>query len=212
MCRVLLAEDWVLFLQWEGLLKVALDCDEVLYAWRRTWRYMMKEYRGVDMPPVDEFWNEWNSQYDYGTSEDRKWMWSEGVELGLFRYGHVITGAIAGVQRLADSGHQLSVVTHRPENAVQDTLDWLSYVRLPFSGIHILSHGQPKTSVDFDILVDDKPENISMALQRGRGGIMFDCSWNQRASYSRASGKYDRAMDWPQVVEQVERMSRVSGF
>jgi hypothetical protein len=182
-------------------MKIALDLDGVCYEFQRTYRYMMKEYRGVDMPPVKDFWFSWDSNLDYGTSEDRKWMWSEGVKMGLFRYGHVTTGVIASVQRLAAMGHQLSVVTHRPENAVQDTLDWLSYVRLPISGVHILSNGEPKTTVGFDALVDDKVENIRHALARGRVGVLFNQPWNQEQSgISLASGKFFRAHDWPEVV------------
>ena len=149
----------------------AIDIDGVLYEFQRTYAYMLREYRGVDVPPVDEWWTEWDSIWKHGTREDRKWMWTEGVALGLFRYGHVITGAIAGVQRLVRMGHDVCVVTHRPATAVQDTLDWLSYVRLPFSAVHILSRNEPKTTVKFDLLVDDKPQNIADALARGRCAV-----------------------------------------
>lgn len=159
----------------------------------------MREYRGVDVPKIEEFWFDFNSFKGHGTKEDHQWMWAEGVKLGLFRYGHVTTGAIVGVRKLAEQGHKLSVVTHRPAAAVQDTLDWLSYVRLPFTGVHILSNQEPKTTVDWDLLIDDKPENIKQAEFEGRVGVLFDQPWNKDVDFMPI-----RAQGWRYTVGAVE--------
>ena len=74
-----------------------MDLDGVCYEFQRTYRYMLREYRGVDMPPVEEFWTHWDAQKAYGTPADHDWMWSGGVKKGLFRYGHMVTGARKGL-------------------------------------------------------------------------------------------------------------------
>lgn len=161
--------------------RIAVDLDGVVYEWQRTYRYMMREYRGVELPPVEDFWFYWNAPDQFTTPEDRKWMWSEGVRRGLFRYGHMWKGARIGLEALRDAGYALSIVTHRPEQAVSDTLEWAAlYLKdIPLYGFSILSNGEAKTDVPWDILVDDKPENIDDALDAGREGLLFDQPWNR---------------------------------
>jgi 5'(3')-deoxyribonucleotidase len=152
------------------------------------------------MPPVDEFWTSWNADQESTNRADRDWIWTEGVERGLFRYGHMVKGARRGLEALVEQGHKLSIVTHRPENAVTDTLEWagLYFKGIPLAGFNILSQGQPKTTVGWDVLIDDKPENIADAEAAGRIGIMFSQPWNQDASPA------CRVRDWRQMSLGVE--------
>lgn len=183
--------------------RLGVDLDGVVYDWQRTYRYMIREYRGVFMPPVHDFWFYWDAQKEYGTPEDHKWMWSEGVKLGLFRYGHMIRGARRGLERLHADGYKIEVITHRPETAVNDTLDWLSlfFKDIPIAGVHILSNGESKTSVPADILVDDKPENVQEWVDDGRRAIQFLQPWNWDHNIEGA----EEAGDWEQVVELLTR-------
>lgn len=182
-------------------MKIAVDLDGVVYEFQRTYRYMMRTYRGVSMPPVEEFWTHWDSPDAYTKPADRDWIWKEGVELGLFRYGHVVTGAIVGLRQLADDGNELFVVTHRPRQAVPDTLDWLSYIRIPWSEVHILSDGQPKTTVEAEVLIDDKVENCIDWQVEGRRTICYNRPWNEGGWFEGSAIR--RAVDWPDVVRIV---------
>lgn len=187
-------------------MRIAVDLDGVVYEFQRTFRYMMREYRGIEMPPVEEFWFAWDSQKQYGTEEDHAWMWSEGVAQGLFRYGHMWQGARIGLQALHDAGHELLVVTHRPESAVTDTLDWVAYHfrDIPLVGCDILSGGQPKTSVKWDAIVDDKPENVVEALASNRRGLLFNQPWNQKYHIVAS----ERVYGWKGVVDAASRRGR----
>jgi 5'(3')-deoxyribonucleotidase len=183
--------------------KIAVDLDGVLYEWQRTFRYMMREYRGVDMPPVEDFWFFWDAAKQYGTKEDHAWIWDEGVKRGLFRYGHVVKDGRRVLERLHDKGHKLIVVTHRPEAAVTDTIAWLDlyFKDIPLAGLHIFSNMEPKESVEADVLIDDKPENIAGWITAGRNAILFDQPWNQ--DYH---GGY-RAVTWRDVERIVDSWS-----
>ncbi len=163
-------------------MKVGIDLDGVCYEWQRTYRYMMNEYRGTRIPPVETFWDSWDAVDQFTSQEDRDWMWTEGVRLGLFRYGHVTTGAIVGLRRLIAADHSLYVVTHRPAVAVPDTLAWLNYINIPWTGVHILSNGESKSSIEVDVLVDDRTENVLEWALTGRPALVFDQPWNQQAS------------------------------
>lgn len=162
-------------------MRIAVDLDGVVYEWQRTARYMLNTYRNAKLPPVSEFWFTWDAPKDRLPREDWRWLWDEGVKLGLFRYGHMTTGARVGMQELVRQGHKLSIATSRPSHAVNDTVDWVSlyFKDIPLEGIHILSQSQPKSVVDADILIDDRPENIIEWERAGRHGIVYDRPWNQ---------------------------------
>lgn len=173
-------------------MRIAIDCDEVLYSWERTARYLLRNeyatpewmYWDVIQYPFDE----WDIEKQIGDWAYR-WLFDDGVGLGLFRHGHVITGAMRGVRALKDAGHDLIVITHRPENGVRDTLAWLDFhfgseEVYPWSGVSILSDGQPKTSVQWDVLVDDSEKNIEAAQAAGRRGMLFNAAWNGWDGYN----------------------------
>ncbi len=161
-------------------MKIAVDLDGVCYEWSRTARYMLREYRGQSQLVGEA--RSWDWNLDEGVpKEDWDWLWSEGVKLGLFRYGHMVKGARIGLNRIVTAGHSIEIATHRPVNAVNDTLDWLSlyFKDIPISGLHILSNGEEKTQVPCDILIDDKIENVKAWEASGRLAFLFDQGWNQ---------------------------------
>jgi 5'(3')-deoxyribonucleotidase len=162
-------------------MRVAIDLDGVCYEFQRTYRYMANLYLHSNMPPVDDFWFEWDACDEYTGKDGKKWMWTEGVKKGLFRYGHMTTGARHGLEVLAHEGHELVIVTHRPAIATPDTVDWLSlYFQDLQYNLHILSNGEPKTSVKWDVLVDDKYSNVE-DVGFGRTGILFGRTWSECA-------------------------------
>lgn len=199
---------------------IAVDLDGPCYEWQRTYRYMMREYRGVHLPRLEDFWYTWNAPDAFTTQEDRDWLWTEGVRLGLFRHGHVSKGAIIGLRSLQAAGHKLLVVTHRPEAAVRDTINWLDHHfggmdPYPWANVHILTSEQPKYSIEADILIDDKAENVhGWSTNRGHS-LLYDAPWNQDAYTCLDSCPDDgwhvyRAEGWTDVVDRVARVTGVS--
>jgi uncharacterized HAD superfamily protein len=191
-------------------MKIAVDLDGVVYEWQRTFRYMMNEYRGTNLGPIEEWWDGFDAFKNHVSSEDMLWLWSEGIKLGLFRYGHVTTGAIVGLRALVEDGHRLVVATHRPVLAVPDTLAWLSYINIPWSGVHILSDGEKKTSISADVLVDDKLENAIEWAMTGREALLYDRPWNQGAKHD--PEPYWRVSSWESVVGVVNTLEHQRGL
>jgi len=187
-------------------MKIAVDLDGVCYEFQRTYRYMIREYRGVEMPPVSEFWTYWDAQKQFGTKADHDWMWGGGVKKGLFRYGHMVTGARRGLEQLQQDRHKLIVVTHRPESAVTDTLEWVSlyFKGIRLSGFHILSSQNSKTTIPWDVLIDDKKENIQDARAAGRQAILFSRPWNEGWDWMSTGAR--RASDWEEVANVVRSL------
>jgi 5'(3')-deoxyribonucleotidase len=188
--------------------RVGLDLDGVVYEWDKTARYMLREVCPVPMTSyvrrlLEEESRSWDYIEDCVPPAAWNWLWSEGVRLGLFRYGHVVRGAINGVRELSRFA-DIEVITHRPANAVEDTLGWLSFMKLPLRGVHLLTHQEPKAAVKpaFDLYIEDKPENCNGLSQIG-SVIMFARPWNEGAYlYERVH----RVEGWPAVLEVAWRM------
>ena len=167
-------------------MRIAVDMDEVLYSWERTARYLLRhEYRGLPQwiaGTLNRPFDRWNIDEQIGR-DAYDWLFEEGIQLGLFRHGHVITGAMRGVRALKAAGHELVIVTHRAVGGVQDTLAWIDFhfgreLPYPWDGVEILSDMRSKTSVPWDAIIDDSPKNIDEALQVGAAGYQFAAAWN----------------------------------
>jgi len=181
--------------------RIGIDVDEVLYSWQRTARYLLRNVYEGDCQGYDltQPFKEWVIATQIG-EQAYDWLFDAGVDNGLFRHGHVITDAMIGVRALKDAGHDLVIVTHRPENGVQDTLAWIDFHfgkedPYPWSGISILSNGEPKTTIPWDIIIDDSPGNIKDAVMAGRQGILFGADWN--------GGE----ITWPDAVKIVKNLT-----
>lgn len=181
-------------------MRIGVDLDGVLYEWSKTARFMLREYKGYSKSgPMGAESTSWDYIMNNVDKKDWEWLWNEGIFLGLFRYGHVVTGAQSGIRSLKQEGHQVSVITHRPAEAVPDTIAWLDLFQsvpagVTFDGVHILTNGEPKSYIAGDLLIDDKASNLEDWIGHGRHGILFDREWNQGARPAgsvRAYGWYD---------------------
>lgn len=185
---------------------IAVDVDGVLYHWERTARYMLRRKRRRDnlaIPSALDFPSTgWDMIEELVSEADWDWLWSEGIEQGLFRYGHVVGGSLEGIEALHDFA-DLVIVTSRPEQAVNDTLAWLSLMldKVDLTGIHILSHGQAKSTVQPlpDLLIDDGPHNMrDWTANTDSPFVLFSQPWNEHVD---ARGQATRAHGWPETVE-----------
>lgn len=166
-------------------MRIGLDIDGVLYQWDKTARYMLREVLPnspyAKEGPLGQESKNWNYIKDHVSSEHWQWLWKEGVELGLFRYGHLYRGSIVAVRRLAMLG-DVVLITHRPKSALNDTLAWLGYLDLPISGLHFLTAEEPKSAVtpQCDVYLDDKGANcIDLAINTSaRVVALMDRRWN----------------------------------
>lgn len=193
-------------------MKIAVDLDGVCYEWSRTARYMLREYLGLDIHGEAQTWD-WN--IDEGVSKpDWDWLWSDGVKQGLFRYGHMVKGARLGLESLIRQGHTIEIATHRPANAVNDTLDWLSlYFRdIPVHGIHILSNGEPKSSVACDLLIDDKMQNATEWVKSGRPALQFMRPWTEDEPLAWKVGSWAYVPSVVRTIEQTEAVGVSATF
>jgi len=195
-------------------MRIGLDIDGVCYMWQKTACYMIREvlpnslYK--DLPLREEFWSRWDWLKDQITPEHWEWLWTEGVRLGLFRYGHMYPGTIQAVRTLAEQEHEVVLITHRPKSAVPDTLAWLGLLNLPLSGLHLLTNVEPKSRVRpmCDVYLDDKPDNVEDLFENtdAKAVVLMRRPWN--VIYEPDDYKTDIHVvgDWKNFIRVVESL------
>jgi len=187
--------------------RIGIDLDGCVYNWGDTVRYMIKKYHNIDL----EESTHWNYVEENVPPEVWKWLWSEGVDLGLFRYGSLIKGSVEGLRELSVLG-DLEVVTHRPRGALQDTLRFIANLPDVFAGVHFLTSQEPKSVVGCDVYLDDALHVIDEVFNAGKQAVIFDQPWNQQNDWAfRAHGwdKVGNAIFWSLTTGQApSRRSR----
>jgi 5'(3')-deoxyribonucleotidase len=177
-----------------------------MYHFQKTACYMLNSQKGYNLKYED--WSGWNWPKTVVTNNDWQWLWTAGVRAGLFRYGHLYRGTIEAVRNLSNFA-DIVVITSRPRDAVQDTLDWIAYLNLPIREIHILSDKQLKSSVPHcDLYVDDKPENIDDYQENTEGlALLWTRPWNVKVEgWKTFDDPYIRVDSWKEVVYNATRL------
>lgn len=189
-------------------LRFGIDIDGVMYMWDKTARYMLRTERGYSRDVLGEPSRYWNEIKDKVSAADWDWLWTSGVKMGLFRYGHLFTGTIEAIRTLNTIG-DVVVMTHRPRTAVQDTFDWLSYMRLPILEAYVFSNGEPKSQVKCDLYVDDKPEN-AIDFNDNTDGLPLLWSRESNVNYgfleTKRESRIVRVDKWEEVVEFARKL------
>ncbi|MFV1989475.1 MAG: hypothetical protein ACC652_01905 [Acidimicrobiales bacterium] len=91
------------------------------------------------------------------------WRWVRfcGEGASLFRRLDLYPGALESLQELANDGHEIVIVTSKPQFAVADTYAWIAEHGLPAAEIHIVDD---KSEVSCELYVDDGPYNLERLL------------------------------------------------
>ena len=177
-------------------MRIGVDLDGVVYRFSDTANYLIKAHFGIEIPE----WSSWDFAPDYlrsiGAPDVWSWLWTHGIDLGLFRYGSIYKGSREALIQLSELG-DLVVITARPKTAVNDTLEWLAYQRFPTSEVHILS-GAPKSTVKCDVYIDDSADNV-LELHTNTDGVVFlaDRPWNRGLNWPL------RCDSWNALVAQI---------
>ena len=200
--------------------RVMLDLDGTVYQWERTARYLLRRYyesTGYGYAPAAL--RTPSAHWDYiqqNVSADAwEWLWTEGVRKGLFREGHIYTGAGEAIHEMAKFASVI-VVTKRPETAINDTLDWLAFRRWAISGFHFLTgEDEVKSSVTphFEVYIDDSLD-VHRELAANTNGhlLLVDRPWNRDGVDPDLALRVERAWDWADTIAKTRSALKMRGF
>lgn len=93
-----------------------------------------------------------------------------------------VEGAIAGIKKLMDDGHDVVIATAIPSCAPIAHVGKLEWMRrnMPFFPVNNFISISRKELINGDILFDDGLHNINPWVMAGKTGVIFDAPWNKR--------------------------------
>lgn len=129
------------------------------------------------------------------------WDWVHSRH--LFRHLDLIPGAREGLATLAADGHQIVILTAKPDRAIPDTLHWLGDRRLPTREIHFI---RAKHRVACDVYLDDSPLVVPKLVEHRPDALVcrMVAPWNEPVP-----GAVD-VSGWSEFVEAVKRHGQVA--
>lgn len=182
-------------------LRVIIDLDGVIANFDDSARALLKQHRSVDVPPSKG----WDHLQSYCSDDDWTWLWSTGIDLGLFRSAVPYAGAEPALKAL-DHLVDMAFVTSRPPAATSDTLCWLGQHRFPVRELHIV-HDRQKSDIlpQANVYIDDAPHVIEDLRKNTYGTVIcFGRPWN-RDVVSDSRLDVHRINDWRSIVEFIRQ-------
>lgn len=172
---------WRLLTSSTKRLRLGIDLDGVTYQWSKTAAWLLNWRFGLDLGESTH----WDYLLDHVSPPQWQWLWSPdedgGIGRGLFRHGHVYKGSFEALRELDQLG-DIIIITHRPHSAIDDTMSWLAFNRVPVSTVHVMTDGAPKSSIkpECDLYVDDRASNcIDLAKNTNGTVALWDRPWNR---------------------------------
>lgn len=185
-------------------LRLGIDLDGVVADFNRGWISAYNTRFGTDLVP--EMVTSWDSPLELTHFADMGAFWAWAQDHGgssVFRYLEPYPGALEALHELDDAGHDVVVLTAKPDWAVHDTLEWISDHRLPTREIHFTDE---KHRVTCDVYLDDAPDQIrTLAARRAATATVcrFVRPWN-----SPIDGTVD-VHDWAEFRALVRQLREV---
>lgn len=179
-------------------MRLGIDMDGVIANFNAGWMAAHNALHGTELHPglVDA----WDVLPALSGHDDMDAFWTWARDLGeghsVFRHLDPFPGAIEALHGLHAAGHDIVIITAKPDWSVPDTLSWLGDHRVPLREVHIC---EEKWRVDADVYVDDAP-HVLADYRRHRPDahvLRFVRPWN-----TPVQGTVD-IHDWDQAIDHI---------
>jgi len=137
--------------------------DGVVANFTKGWMTFYNRQFGANLTYADSVM--WNDVIELTHFEDigEFWAWASNLDgKSIFWHLEAYPGAIEALQALADTGHQIIVLTTKPSFAIEDTFDWIERHALPATEVHIL---EDKWIVECAVYLDDSPDLLPRLVE-----------------------------------------------
>ena len=160
-------------------LRLAIDLDGVVADFNGGWMRAYNEAYGTELTPDQVTF--WDGLHELTHFEDMGAFWRWASDHGghsVFRHLEVYDGAVEALRRLNRRGHDIVVITSKPDWAIHDTLEWLADHRIPTREIHITDD---KYEIDCDVYLDDSPYKLPEYVRERPDRLVcrFVRPWNE---------------------------------
>jgi 5'(3')-deoxyribonucleotidase len=159
-------------------MRLGIDLDGVVSNFDAAWIEQYKRDFGTTLE-ADSVPG-WNAIPDVTHFRDMEefWQWARDFGNGsIFRHLAPYPGAIEALATLAEQGHDIVILTTKPDWGVHDTFAWIADWRIPTREVHIL---EDKWEVTCDVYLDDAPHVLDGFVRHHPDAIVcrFVRPWN----------------------------------
>lgn len=160
-------------------MRLGIDLDGVVADFNGGWMRVYNEQFGAELTPTQVV--SWDGLHTLTHFPDMGefWGWARDHEgVSVFRHLQAYEGAVDTLRDLNRAGHDIVVITAKPDWAVHDTFEWLADHRIPTREVHVT---EDKWKVDCDLYLDDSPYQVEELLARRADRIVcrFVRPWNR---------------------------------
>ena len=162
-------------------MRLALDMDGVLADVIESWLlYSNKIRRPLCKQDITEwdFWKRYGiDRFDFYGELSLCWNdWKSipPTEQGLSRHTKELS-------RVAS----VDIVTAREKATDPFVKEWLEFHRISYENYVSVLDGPMKADLDYDVFIDDSPENVSKFVQNGKRVFLYTQPWNTHLADSR---------------------------
>jgi len=144
--------------------RLGIDLDGVVADFNAGWIGLYNDEYGANIPlDAVESWGA-PPELTHFDHMGQFWRWAKSIEgASLFRHLEPYPDALPALEELSRHGHEIVILTAKPDWAVHDTFAWLAEHRIPTREIHIL---EDKWTVECDVYLDDAPHQVSELAER----------------------------------------------
>jgi 5'(3')-deoxyribonucleotidase len=159
-------------------MRLGIDLDGVVADFNAGWMARYNDEFGTDLVPAAV--RAWDGMRELTHFDDTEafWDWARGHGgPSFFRHLETYEDALPALHQLAGSGHEIVILTTKPDWAVHDTFAWIADHRIPTREVHILYR---KWLVACDVYLDDAPHQIRRIHQGRPDAVVcrFVRPWN----------------------------------
>lgn len=175
------------------MVRLGIDLDGVVADFDGGWTLRYAAEFGVDPRVSQPGWDRLHQQTHFA---DMAAFWDWAYECRLFRHLEPIPGALDALAKLAGDGHQIVIISSKPDRMIPDTLHWISEHQLPTREIHFR---EDKHQVHCDAYLDDSPVVLPRLVSHRPEALVcrMVAPWNQPVP-----GTVD-VLDWPAFLTAV---------
>lgn len=156
-------------------MRIAIDIDSTLHHYWEILSEISIRRFGIELP--------YEEQFTWGTTRLRP----EQLELCIAEShsdrrileGEPYPGAVQAVSSWHGQGHFVHITSHRSGACFGATQQWLHQIGLPFDDLYCSFEKVARcVELEIDLLIDDSPNNLADAIERGIATATILHPWN----------------------------------
>ncbi|CAA9529497.1 MAG: hypothetical protein AVDCRST_MAG13-4036, partial [uncultured Solirubrobacteraceae bacterium] len=179
-------------------MRIAIDVDSTLHHYWDVLSDTARRRFGVELP--------YEEQFDWGVTrlkpEQLRVCIEETHSEDNILAGRPYPGAVETINRWHEAGHFIHITSHRSTGCQTATARWLERIGLQYDELYCSWDKMSRCGeIGIDLLIDDAPENLRKAVDRGIAAATIAHPWNEDVV---AEEGLIAADDWPTLAARLE--------